>query len=107
VAQAAGGRTDRGAHDRPGGTPMLAPAMAAALDSAVVPADAAMVCPRPPGARMTRRVLAAAAAALLRACIATSLQEGGPRQLPGVALGSALLLHAERSLALVAVTVAR
>ena len=55
---------------------------------------------------MTRRVLAAAAAALLLACIATSLIEGRPRRLPGVALGSAVLLHAERSLALVAVTVA-
>ena len=55
---------------------------------------------------MTRRVLAAAAAALLLACIASSLIEGRPRQLPGVALGSAVLLHAERSLALVAVAVA-
>jgi hypothetical protein len=55
---------------------------------------------------MTRRVLAAAAAAVLLACIATSLIEGRPRQLPGVALGSAVLLHAERSLAPVAVTVA-
>jgi hypothetical protein len=55
---------------------------------------------------MTRGVLAAAAAALLLASIATSLIEGRPRQLPGVAVGSAVLLHAERSLALVAVTVA-
>jgi hypothetical protein len=55
---------------------------------------------------MTRGVLAAAAAALLLASIATSLIEGRPRQLPGVAVGSAVLLDAERSLALVAVTVA-
>ncbi|HEX6389601.1 MAG TPA: hypothetical protein VFZ89_09145 [Solirubrobacteraceae bacterium] len=36
----------------------------------------------------------------------TSLVEGRPAQLPGVALGSAVLLHAERTLALVAVTLA-
>ena len=39
------------------------------------------------------------------ACIATSLIEARPRQLPGVALGSTVLLHAERSLALLALTV--
>jgi hypothetical protein len=54
---------------------------------------------------MIRRVLAAAAAAALLACIATSLIEGRPRQLPGVALGSTVLLHAERSVALLALTV--
>jgi hypothetical protein len=106
VAQAAGGGTDRGAHDCPGGTPVPAPALAAALDPAVACADASTARPRPPGTRVTRRVLAAAAAAALLACIATSLIEGRPRGLPGVALGSAVLLHAERSLALVAVTVA-
>jgi hypothetical protein len=106
VAQAAGGGTDRGAHDCPGGTPVRAPALAGALDPAVARADASIARSRPAGARMTRRVLAAAATALLLACIATSLIEGRPRQLPGVALGSAVLLYAERSLALVAVTVA-
>jgi hypothetical protein len=106
VAQAANGRRDRGAPDRPGGTPVPAPALAAALDPAVARADASISRPRPAGARMTRRVLAAAAAALLLACIATSLIEGRPHQLPGVVLGSAVLLHAQRSLALVAVTVA-
>jgi hypothetical protein len=106
VAQAADGRTDRGAHERPRGTPMPAPAMAAALDPAVARADTTIARPRPPGARMTRRVIAAAAAALLLACIAMSLIEGRPRELPGVALGSVVLLYAERSLALVAVTVA-
>jgi hypothetical protein len=106
VAPAADGRTDRGAHERPRGTPVPTPALAAALDPAVARGDAAIARPRPPGARMTRGVLAAAAAALLLASIATSLIEGRPRQLPGVAVGSAVLLDAERSLALVAVTVA-
>jgi hypothetical protein len=40
------------------------------------------------------------------ACIAVTLIEGRPWQLPGVALGSAVLLHAERALALMAVIVA-
>ena len=38
--------------------------------------------------------------------VTVSVIEGTPRQLPGVALGSAVLLHAERALALLAVTVA-
>jgi hypothetical protein len=54
---------------------------------------------------MTRRPLAVAAAGVLVACLAVSLLEGGPRQVPGVALGSVVLLHAERTLALLAVTV--
>jgi hypothetical protein len=55
---------------------MPAPAMAAALDPAVARGDPSIARPRPAGARMTRRVLAAAAAALLLACIAMSLIEG-------------------------------
>ncbi len=54
---------------------------------------------------MSRRLLATVLV-LLFACVAVTLFEGRPRQLPGVALGSAVLLHAERSLALVAVVVA-
>jgi hypothetical protein len=54
---------------------------------------------------MTRRLLAAVAGVVLLACIAVSLIEGRPRHLPGVALGSSVLLHAERSLALLALTV--
>ena len=54
---------------------------------------------------MTRRALTSAAAAVL-VSMAVSVIEGTPRHLPGVALGSAVLLHAERALALLAVTVA-
>ena len=39
-------------------------------------------------------------------CVTVTLIEGRPRHLPGVALGSPVLLHAERALALFAVTVA-
>jgi hypothetical protein len=38
--------------------------------------------------------------------VAITVVEGHPRQLPGVALGSPVLLHAERALALAAVVVA-
>jgi hypothetical protein len=55
---------------------------------------------------MSRRALAAVTGVMLVACVAVSLLEGRPRQPPGVALGSAVLLHAERGLALLAVTVA-
>jgi hypothetical protein len=55
---------------------------------------------------MTRRPLAVVAAGVLVACLAVSLLEGQPRHAPGVALGSVVLLHAERTLALLAVTVA-
>ena len=55
---------------------------------------------------MSRRPLAVAVFGALVACIAVTLIEGRPRQLPGVALGSAVLLHAERALALMAVIVA-
>jgi hypothetical protein len=54
---------------------------------------------------MRRRLLAAIAVVVV-ACVAVSLIEGRPRQLPGVSLGSAVLLHAERTLALLALTVA-
>jgi hypothetical protein len=55
---------------------------------------------------MKRRVLATAALVVLAACVTVTLIEGRPRHLPGVALGSPVLLHAERALALLAVTVA-
>jgi|tagenome__1003787_1003787.scaffolds.fasta_scaffold19903100_3 hypothetical protein len=56
---------------------------------------------------MKRRLLiAAAAVAVVSACLAASLIEGHPRQLPGVALSSVILLHADRALALLAVMVA-
>lgn len=55
---------------------------------------------------MKRRVLATAALVALAVCVTVTLIEGRPRHLPGVALGSPVLLHAERALALFAVTVA-
>jgi hypothetical protein len=55
---------------------------------------------------MSRRLLAVAVACVLFACVAATLIEGRPRHLPGVALGSAVLLHAERVLGLLAVIVA-
>ena len=54
---------------------------------------------------MTRRALAGAVAVVI-ATVTVSLTEGTPHQLPGVALGSPVLLHAERALALLAVTAA-
>ena len=54
---------------------------------------------------MTRQGVTGAAAAVI-ASVAVSVLEGAPRHLPGVALGSAVLLHAERALTLLAVTVA-
>ena len=54
----------------------------------------------------TRRMLGAGVAVLLVAAICVSLIEGSPRALPGVALGSPVLLHAERVLALVGVVIA-
>ena len=54
---------------------------------------------------MSRRLLAVAVLAVV-ACVVVTLTEGRPDQLPGVALGSAVLLHAERALALLAVIVA-
>jgi hypothetical protein len=55
---------------------------------------------------MSRRLLALAVVAGLAACVVVTLIEGTPTRLPGVALGSPVLLHAERVLALFAVVVA-
>jgi len=54
---------------------------------------------------VTRRALAGGFAATTVAVLVT-IVEGTPGQVPGVALGSTILLHAERALALFAVTVA-
>jgi len=54
----------------------------------------------------TRGMLGAGVAVLLIAAICVSVLEGTPRTLPGVALGSPMLLHAERVLALVGVVIA-
>lgn len=54
---------------------------------------------------MTRRALIGAALTTMATVTATVL-EGTPGYLPGVAMGSPVLLHAERALALLAVTVA-
>jgi hypothetical protein len=51
-------------------------------------------------------MLGVSVAMLLLAAICVSVLEGVPRTLPGVALGSPVLLHAERALALVAVVIA-
>ena len=51
-------------------------------------------------------MLGAGVAVLLVAAICVSVIEGTPRALPGVALGSPVLLHAERVLALVGVVIA-
>jgi hypothetical protein len=84
---------------------MPAPALAGAVDPAVARADGSTARPWTPGARMTPRPLTVIAGVVLLACIAVSLIEGRPRHPPGVALGSSVLLHAERSLALLAVTI--
>ena len=55
---------------------------------------------------MNRRLLAPAVIGVLVACVTVTLIEGRPRQLPGVALDSPVLLHAERALALFAVVIA-
>jgi hypothetical protein len=55
---------------------------------------------------MSRRLLALAVVAAMAASVVVTLIEGTPSQLPGVALGSSVLLHAERVLALFAVVVA-
>ena len=55
---------------------------------------------------MRSRALAWSAASLAAASIAATLVEGTPRDLPGVALGSPVLLHAERALAVLGVVVA-
>jgi hypothetical protein len=51
-----------------------------------------------------RRAVGAVVLAIVAVCV--SLGEGTPHALPGVALGSPVLLHAERALALVAVVIA-
>ena len=56
--------------------------------------------------RTRRRVLGVSVAVLVAAAVCVSVVEGTPRALPGVALGSAVLLHAERVLALVVVAIA-
>jgi hypothetical protein len=55
--------------------------------------------------RRTRRTLGASAAALAGLAVGVSLIEGTPDRLPGIALGSAVLLHGERALALIAVVI--
>ena len=55
---------------------------------------------------MSRRVMTVAVVGALVACVTVTVVEGHPRHLPGVALGSPVLLHAERALALSAVVVA-
>jgi hypothetical protein len=52
-----------------------------------------------------RRALTAATFVLVAASVAVAVMEGVPSRLPGVALGSPVLLQAERALALLAVTV--
>ena len=53
-----------------------------------------------------RRLLGVSVAVLVAAAVCVSVVEGTPRALPGVALGSPVLLHAERVLALVVVAIA-
>jgi hypothetical protein len=55
--------------------------------------------------RRPRRTLGARAAALAGLAVGVSLIEGTPDRLPGIALGSAVLLHGERALALIAVVI--
>ena len=56
--------------------------------------------------RTRRRLLGVSVPALVAAAVCVSAIEGTPHALPGVALGSAVLLHAERVLALVVVAIA-
>lgn len=56
--------------------------------------------------RRARRLLAASVAVLIAAAAVVSVADGTPRTLPGVALSSPVLLHAERVLALVGVVIA-
>lgn len=59
----------------------------------------------PWGRGVSRRALAATVAVAIVALVVTII-EGMPARLPGVALGSPILLHAERALALLAVAAA-
>jgi len=61
---------------------------------------------QPRGTRVSRQLAALAVLGAVVACVAVTLIEGGPRHLPGVALGSPVLLHAERALAMLAALVA-
>jgi hypothetical protein len=54
---------------------------------------------------MRRTLILSAVVLLITSTVVTTL-EGTPGQMPGLALGSVVLLHAERVLALVVVTVA-
>ena len=51
-------------------------------------------------------LLGAAVTAVTATAIVSSIAEGTPARLPGVSLGSAVLLHAERVLALVVLVIA-
>lgn len=53
-----------------------------------------------------RRRLAISLIAVLVAALAASLVDGTPARLPGVALGSAVLVHLERAVAVLAISVA-
>ena len=55
---------------------------------------------------MNHGLLALGVAGALVACVTVTLIEGRPRLLPGVALDSPVLLHAERALALFAAVIA-
>jgi cytochrome b561 len=55
---------------------------------------------------MRARVLGVAVLTLALATLVVSFSEGTPARLPGIALGSAVLLHAERGLALLGVAIA-
>ena len=59
-----------------------------------------------PARHSTSRPLTAAVGVLALAAICISMIEGTPQRLPGVALESAVLLHAERALALFAAAIA-
>ena len=54
---------------------------------------------------ITRRALGASAALLAVLAVCVSLIEGTPDRLPRIALGSAVVLHGERALALIAVVI--
>lgn len=54
----------------------------------------------------THRMLRAGVAALVITAVCVSVAEGTPHTLPGVALGSPVLLHTERAMALVAMVIA-
>lgn len=55
---------------------------------------------------MRRHLLATGAFVLALASVAVTVVQGAPYRLPGVALSSPVLLHAERALALIGVVIA-